>query len=267
MVEVEKEGTMSAKCPHCGGKIYLSATPPESKVGGWQSLQSAFRRLSGDSSQYETDAAPIAAVHAGLNAGEKAFRTMDVAHDVHAPWRFAMRASMPLGVVTLCVGAIVKWPSAWPLGVGIGLVFAAADALYILINQDLLRDGFGSTRFTVGERDGELGEIGQVDPNRVLVTVALVDGLSTRYLNDVPVTPEMQSFLSAFLEDPDKNTFAERTAKRFGGNALVADFQTLRDSLIKRMILKWKNEKNTKSGYIWTALGERAVRQLAQMEL
>lgn len=272
MDAMEGEGTMTtALCPRCGEEIRIELSAPgrgKSPRTAGLFAQVVGRILGGGTARYETEAAPITAQpHAGLNAGEKAFRPMDVLHDVQAPWRFAMRAAMPLGVVTLAIGAIDKWPTAWPFAVGVIIVAIAADALYIVLNKDLLKKGLESPRFTIGERDAELGEIIEADPNRVLVTVALVDGLSTRYLNDVPVTPEMQEFLTAFLKDPDNDTFAERTAKRFGGNALVADFQTLRDSLIKRMVLKWKNKKNTKSGYVWTALGKRAVRQLAQMEL
>jgi hypothetical protein len=119
----------------------------------------------------------------------------------------------------------------------------------------------------MGEREAELGEVVEADPKRVLVTVNLIDGNATRYLNDVPVTPEMQEFLTAFLKDPKRDTFAERTAKHYGGNELVADFQILRDKLIKRTMLAWKNKKNPKSGYVWTVPGKRAVRQLAQMKL
>jgi hypothetical protein len=147
------------------------------------------------------------------------------------------------------------------------VVAIAADALYIVLNKDLLRQGLESPRFTTGERDAEPGERPEADPRRVLVTVALEEGNTTRYLNDVPVTPELQEFLAAFLKDPERTTFAERTAKRFGGNALVADFKILRAELQARQVLNKKNEKNPRSGYTWTLLGKRAVRQLATMEI
>jgi hypothetical protein len=129
MDAVEKEGTMtSALCPRCGAEIRIELSAP----GGGKTTRTAGilgqivgRIIGGSPARYESEAAPLVAQPHGLNAGEKAYRTMDVPHDVKAPWRLSMRAAMPLGVVILCAGAVAKWPSSWPFGVGIGLVFAA----------------------------------------------------------------------------------------------------------------------------------------------
>ena len=47
----------------------------------------------------------------------------------------------------------------------------------------------------------------------------------------------------------------------------ITDYRTLRDELIGRDVLKWKNTKNHRSGYVWTVAAKRVLREIRDFPL
>ena len=104
------------------------------------------------------------------------------------------------------------------------------------------------------DRDGRVGE---PEPQRQLVTIRVDDGNTFRYLNDLDVTPELQAFAAGVVDG--SMTFSERGAQGVDHAAFVA----LRDQLLDRGMIAWKNEHSPQAGYHIRPSARRALGELA----
>ena len=93
-----------------------------------------------------------------------------------------------------------------------------------------------------------------------LVTLDLADSTSHRYLTDIALVPELQQFAQGVLAGIV--SFSERGAT--GCHWDKAAFQDLRDQMIERKMITWKNGHNKQSGYNIGPVARRALGELAR---
>jgi len=107
-------------------------------------------------------------------------------------------------------------------------------------------------------------------PERQVVPVrlALQAGAQTRHL-DIDITPELQVFarrVLAWREDalaPLGLSFAEASAGKVGFDGFLA----LRDEMMARGLLRWKNPEHHLSGYVFRAGFDEALDYIARYPL
>jgi len=110
------------------------------------------------------------------------------------------------------------------------------------------------------------------EPERPVVhaRLELVSG-NTHRLLDVDITPELCTFARRVLEwredehAPLGLSFAETPAQSIGVS--VDEFAALRDEMMGRGVLRWKNPDNHKSGYEFRAGFDEAMRYVAEYEM
>ena len=108
-----------------------------------------------------------------------------------------------------------------------------------------------------------VGALEVAQPQAQLITLEIVEGATRRYLTDIELTAELQSFCRRVLAKTI--TFSE-------GGADACDwpktaFADLRDQMIERKFIEWKNAENTRSGYYFHPIAWRALEELAELPL
>lgn len=93
-----------------------------------------------------------------------------------------------------------------------------------------------------------------------LITIDLADSTTHRYLTDIALVPELQQFAQGVLAGIV--SFSERGAT--GCHWDKAAFQDLRDQMIERKMITWKNGHNKRSGYNIGPVARRALGELAR---
>lgn len=128
----------------------------------------------------------------------------------------------------------------WPAVSGVGIfvaVFRPQEWLINVIEDHLQVDV---------DRDGDIAD---QPPQRILGTVRIDEPAKNRvrYVEDVPLSAEMGAWLTALLDGVHGATFSEASSADYGVGA--DDFGALRDKLIERGVIAWKNPRNHRSGY------------------
>jgi len=113
------------------------------------------------------------------------------------------------------------------------------------------------------DRAGVGVAVAQDAPKAQIVTLEIVEGPTRRYLTDIELTPELQRFCRGVVDG--SVTFSE-------GGADSCDwpksaFKGMRDQMIERGFIAWKNEGNTRSGYYFHPIAWRALEELATLPL
>ena len=186
------------------------------------------------------EAVPLAS---GMTRTREEYRPRCVA-DLGTPLVWSLVAGVTLGGFA----AIFDAPPRIAAGVGIG-VFALA---FLVASWPVIAGGPDRTHvweeWLQRDLDGD-GIVGQPERPRVPVQVDVTDGKAHRYLN-IDVTAPMALFASRLLEGTVD--FSERGALscKVGDDRMSkADFLALRDQLLARGIIRWKNPDSPQSGY------------------
>jgi hypothetical protein len=150
--------------------------------------------------------------------------------------------------VGLVAGGLVAIAARLPLtglGVGVG-VFGIA---FVLASYRIIVDGPDRTQVWEQEEwlqrdlDGD-GIVGAPEREYVPVRLDVEEGGRHRFL-DLDVTREMGLFAARVITG--SAAFAEAAALECGMGK--ADFEALRDTLLARGVIRWKNPDNHRSGY------------------
>jgi len=101
----------------------------------------------------------------------------------------------------------------------------------------------------------------------VPVRLDLADGHGNHKMLDVDVTSTLQQFAAAVIADQEQ--FSERGAMELGSRKAERkqEFIALRDEMIDRALIGWKNADNHQSGYWWTAAAIRALEEIRDYPL
>jgi len=101
----------------------------------------------------------------------------------------------------------------------------------------------------------------------VPVRLDIEDEKGNHKMLDLDVTPSLQQFAAAVLADKDQ--FSERGAMELGSQKAERrqEFIALRDEMIDRRLIGWKNTDNHQSGYWWTAAAIRALEEIRDYPL
>jgi len=171
-----------------------------------------------------------------------------------------------------CIVAQTEWRKAivfvplWGVGSGV-VLYGVTSVLFIReerVDRRATRRGT-TTRLSVTDPDDEL-------PGRpiVPVTLDLVRG-SHHTLLEVDITPELQDFaerVMAWRENADAPlglSFAEASAGKCG--VTPEAFVALRDEMMDRGLLRWKNPAHHLAGYQFRAGFDEAMRYVAEYPL
>jgi len=109
--------------------------------------------------------------------------------------------------------------------------------------------------------DGEVLELAEPQEAQ-LVTLEIVEGDKRRYLTDIEITPGLQRFCKGVLDG--SVTFSEGGAAGCEWKPKAA-FIDLRDQMLEREMIAWKNTGNTRSGYHIRPVARRALAELAAL--
>jgi len=262
---MSKRGTApTLTCPVCG-TCYAPVQKRQARSGKRaRKSRRSGQRFEFTAPSFEHAASPAVpiATHAPLDPGAE--RTIE--HN---------RAEMPIDVATYLlkgagIGAGVALLSVpltlidgvawwvplivWPAGTGLGILASTVNP------REWLQ--FAETVFQ-RDLDGD-GDVGAPQPQRVLGTVVVEEPArnSSRYLHDIPLSDELGRYLAALLADPPRATFSESSAASFGAGD---EFGVLRDQLMEREMIRWKNPSNHRSGYVFTQFYDRALAELLEM--
>jgi len=176
--------------------------------------------------------------------------------------------------LVVCIKTGVEWRRAvfivplWGAGSAIWM-YGLTSVLFIReerASRQQARRGT-TTRLSVAEPHDEL-------PGRpiVPVTLDLVRG-SHHTLLEMDITPELQAFAGrviAWREDPDAPlgvTFSEAGYTRATGESKADAFIALRDEMMDRGLLRWKNPAHHLAGYQFRAGFDEAMRYVAEYPL
>jgi len=149
---------------------------------------------------------------------------------------------------------------------GAGL-FVALFLLHAVSERVARARARGPGQQEMGRLDFELPE-----PERPVVhaRLELVSG-NTHRLLDVDITPELCAFSRRVLEwredehAPLGLSFAEASAGKVG--VTPQEFTALRDEMMERGVLRWKNPEHHLSGYEFRAGFDEAMRYVASYEM
>ena len=95
-----------------------------------------------------------------------------------------------------------------------------------------------------------------------LVTLEIIEGDKRRYLTGIEITPGLQRFCKGVLDG--SVTFSEGGAAGCEWKPKAA-FIDLRDQMLEREMIAWKNTGNTRSGYHIRPVARRALVELAAL--
>ena len=145
-------------------------------------------------------------------------------------------------------------------GFGVALVTYLAD---VLEERRVRRPDRRPTRLEVGSDE---------PPGRPIVPVTLDLVRGTHHtLLELDITPELQAFaerVMAWREDPDAPlglSFAEASAGKVG--VVPEEFVALRDEMMDRGLLRWKNPAHHLAGYQFRAGFDEAMQYVAEYPL
>jgi len=199
--------------------------------------------------RFDQDAAPLAP---GMERTRTEYRAKSARDLTPAFW-----VALAVGAL---VGVSVGLASGWRLALSAApvafLVVFIALGLYIV-----LPGGVNATHVvevvTRLDLDGD-GVVGAPPPREyVPVRLDVTEGTRHRLLN-LEITREMGTFASRLLVD--SVTFSEAGAGECGVDVLA--FRSLRDQLLERGLLAWKNEANPRSGYVMRRGYHQVLRQI-----
>lgn len=260
---------MTSHCPDCGVALEIRKAGGVSKstLSFWDRL----RRPSQKQTRYHQDAPWIAAPTRGaplpqvsLERGEerelKQYRPKTI-HDLAPAFAWGLTLSIP----TSAIAGIAGLSRDWALGIGGGLFVAAflAASIPVMFNgkPDLIAFFEKMTRTDI---DGD-GVVGKPVRKVIPIRLDIIDGRHHRLL-DIDITDDLQAFAQAVVDG--KTTFAETGAGDFGLHGKrKEEFIALRDALLDRGVIRWKNVENPRSGYDFLRGFDEAMIEVASYPL
>lgn len=187
--------------------------------------------------EYDTDVVPLA-----LQPGARVYRPLRRDADVDVQWSVAWHVAICIAGLAGTVGAWIHWPRLWIVWVSLLGLFLALVGVFLWLDRDLFRDDRG--RRTVQAHDPDAGP-NQVRAERHLITLRLDDGNTSRYLHDIPMDANVQRFARRL--SAGTAAFSERGAANCGVSREA--FLRLRDQLLERGLIVWKNPDAPQAGY------------------
>jgi len=199
------------------------------------------RRIAGNVTRYE-EAAQVAFAP-GTERTVEEYRTRTL-RDIGVPLAFAgISGAIAAGVTALPASWWAWWPWQVPVTVGaitLGVVWLFTGTGAISDDHQLVT----RTETWLGrDLDGD-GVVGQPAREYVPVRLDVEHGGRHRFL-DLDITRELALFASRVIAG--SVSFGERGALDCG--AAVGEFEALRDELMERGVVRWKNPDNHRSGY------------------
>ena len=187
--------------------------------------------------------------------------------DLRVPCGEAIRAGEFVAVLAALIagGIIVRWADVewWVVLARAGYIGAVTGsvvglAVYAVLVVDERRDRKRARNVPTPEPPIAVGVPGE--PSRQLVTLRLDEGGSSRYVHDIPMSPGMRRFARRLAKE--NGSFSERGAAECGVGR--DDFLALRDQLLERGIVAWKNPDSPRAGYSFGRGFEKAMEALAE---
>jgi len=201
-----------------------------------------------------------------LNADAEAAAPSLVEAEVRVPSGEAVRLAVGVGLLAALVAG---WQAAtgelmwWAVPIRAAFVGGIAGVgaylmLFGLFVTDERRDRKRARGVPTAEPPPLTVDVSE--PQRQLVTLRLDSDTSSRYVHDIPMSAEMRRFAKRLADG--LTAFSERGAADCGVSR--DDFLTLRDQLLERGVLSWKNADSPRAGYTFGRGFERAMRVLGE---
>ena len=204
---------------------------------------------------YETEATPLALV-----PGATVYRPLRRDADVDVQWAVAWRVAVCITGLAGTIGAWIHWPKLWILWISLAALCLALVGVFLWLDRDLFRDDRERRKIQTHHGDSARRE---AEPERHLVTLRLDEGNTSRYLHDIPMDTPMRMFAKRLHNGTA--AFSERGAAECG--VTRETFIILRDQLLERGIVTWKNPDSPRAGYAFGRGFEAAMRALAEFPL
>lgn len=204
---------------------------------------------------YDSEAESVA-----LIPGATVYRPLRRDADVDVQWSVAWRVAVCIAGLAGTIGAWIHWPELWIVWISMAALCLALVGVFLWLDRDLFRDDRERRKMQIHHSDSDVRE---QKPERHLVTLRLDEGNNSRYLHDIPMDTSMRVFARRLQSGTA--AFSERSAAECG--VTRETFIALRDQLLERGIVTWKNPDSPRAGYAFGRGFEAAMRALAEFPL